>query len=77
MKAMKKTITSVVSLRCKLIVAFRSSRKALAEKVKAGKLTNAMLNIAVRKLLYQVLKKTETDCSGISGLCAFCSHNIW
>ena len=74
MKAMKKTITSVVSLRCKLIVAFRSSRKALAEKVKASKLTNAMFNIAVRKLLYQVL---ETDCSGISGLCAFCSHNIW
>ena len=46
MKAMKKTITSVVSLRCKLIITFRSSCKALAEKVKASKLTNAVLNIA-------------------------------
>ena len=59
MKAMKKTITSVVSLRCKLIVAFRSSRRALAEKVKVSKLTNAVLNIAVRKLLNQVLKKRK------------------
>ena len=58
-KEMKKRITSLVSLRCKLIVAFRSSCKALAEKVKASKLTNAVLNIAVRKLLNQLLRKRK------------------
>ena len=58
-KVMKKRITSIVSLRCKLIIAFRSRRKALAEKVRASKLTNAVLNIAVRKLLNKVLKRRK------------------
>ena len=69
---MKKTITSVVSLRCKLIVAFRSSRKALPEKVKASKLTTAVLNIAVCKLLTQVLKKRKQ----IVGEFLDCVHSV-
>ena len=72
-KAMKKTITSVVSLRCKLIVAFRSSRKALAEKSRlASKLTNAVLNIAVSKFLNQVLKKGKQ----IVGEFLACFHSV-
>ena len=58
-KVVKKRISAIVSLRYKLIVAFRSSHKALAEEVRASKLTNVVLNIAVRKLLNQVLKRRK------------------
>ena len=71
-KVVKKRITSIVSLRCKLIIAFRSTCKVLAEKVKASKLTNAVSNIAVRKLLNRVLKRRKN----IVGEFLTCVHSV-
>ena len=44
------------TLKRKLLHAFRSSRKPLADKIKPSKLCNAVSNIAARKLLNKVLK---------------------
>ena len=71
-RVMKKIITAIVSVRCKLIVAFRSNRKALAEKVEASKLTNAVLNIAVCILLNKVLKRQNQ----IVGKYLTCVHSV-
>ena len=53
---MKKRIHSKPTLKRKLLHAFRSSRKPLADKIKPSKLCNAVSNIAARKLLNKVLK---------------------
>ena len=53
---LKKSITSQSALRKKLLRAFKGSRQPLAEKIKESKLTKAVLNIASRKLLHNVLK---------------------
>ena len=58
-KQMKKRIASKASLKRKVISAFKKSCKALAAKVKASKLDNAVFNIAVRKTLSKVLKKRK------------------
>ena len=55
-KNMKINISSKPTLKLKLLHAFRSSRKPLADKVKPSKLCNAVSNIAARKLLNKVLK---------------------
>ena len=55
-KNMKRNISSKPTLEQKLLHAFRSSRKPLADKVKPSKLCNAVSNIAARKLLNKVLK---------------------
>ena len=53
---MKTKIHSKPTLKRKLLHAFRSSRKPLADKIKPSKLCNAVSNIAARKLLNKVLK---------------------
>ena len=53
---LKKSIASQSALRKKLLRAFKGSRQPLAEKIKESKLTKAVLNIASRKLLHNVLK---------------------
>ena len=53
---MKTKIHSKPTLKRKLLHAFRSSRKPLADKIKPSKLCNAVFNIAARKLLNKVLK---------------------
>ena len=55
-KNMKRNISSKPTLKRKLLHAFRSSRKPLADKVKPSKLCNAVSNIEARKLLNKVLK---------------------
>ena len=55
-KNMKRNISSKPTLKRKLLHAFRSSRKPVADKVKPSKLCNAVCNIAARKLLNKVLK---------------------
>ena len=53
---LKNSIASQSALRKKLLCAFKGSRQPLAEKIKESKLTKAVLNIASRKLLHNVLK---------------------
>ena len=53
---MKTNIHSKPTLKRKLLHAFRSSRKPLADKIKPSKLCNAVSNIAARILLNKVLK---------------------
>ena len=53
---MKTKIHSKPTLKRKLLHAFRSSRKPLADKINPSKLCNAVSNIAARKLLNKVLK---------------------
>ena len=54
---MKKNIASNASLRQKLLRAFKTCRKPLADKLQPSKLTNAVANIAVRRVLHRVLQK--------------------
>ena len=54
---MKKNIASNASLRQKLLRAFKTCRKPLADKLQPRKLTNAVANIAVRRLLHRALQK--------------------
>ena len=53
---LKKSIASQSALRKKLLRAFKGSRQPLAAKINESKLTKAVLNIASRKLLHNVLK---------------------
>ena len=53
---MKTKIHSKPTLKRKLLHAFRSSRRPLADKIKPSKLCNAVSNIAARKLINKVLK---------------------
>ena len=55
-KIMTNKIGSKSTLNQKLIRAFKSSRKPLADKIKPSKLSNVVSNIAARKLLHRVLK---------------------
>ena len=55
-KIMKQKIALKPTLKRKLLCAFRDCRNPLAAKIKPIKLTNAVLNISTRKLLYRVLK---------------------
>ena len=55
-KNMKNKIGSKPTLKQKLVRAFRSSLKPLADKIKPNKLSNVVSNIAARKLLHRVLK---------------------
>ena len=53
---MKKSITSSACLKQKPLSAFRRHRKPLADKLHLGKLTTAVANIVVRRLLHKVLQ---------------------
>ena len=55
-KNMKNKIGSKPTLKQKLVRAFRSSLKPLADKIKPSKLSNVVSNIAARKLLHRVPK---------------------
>ena len=55
-KNIKKRISQKPTLRRKLLNAFKSARKPLAEKIKTSKLTYAVVSIASRRLLQRVLK---------------------
>ena len=55
-KNMKNKIGSKPTLKQKLVRAFRSTSKPLADKIKPSKLSNVVSNIAARKLLHRVLK---------------------
>ena len=55
-KLIKQRIAQKPSLRRKLLNAFKSARKPLAEKIKTSKLAYAVLSIASRRLLQRVLK---------------------
>ena len=55
------------TLRRKLLKAFKSARKPLAEKIKASKLTYAVVSIASRRLLQRVLKVRKQSVGELLG----------
>ena len=66
-KLIKKRIAEKPSLKRKLLNAFKSARKPLAEKIKTSKLAYAVLNIATRRLLLRPLKARKQSVGELLG----------
>ena len=68
-KKMKRHICRNTTLKEKIIEAFKNSHKCLAECVKPCKLTNAVLNISVRRVLNKLLGNRKHTVEKFSAIC--------